>query len=70
MAKLYGKLQGSNGTATRMGSDTIHSKLETWEHSIQTVLKANGDYEVSIGNKTYANKGIAVGNLEKDTAKD
>ena len=51
MAALYGKLQGSRGEVTRLGSKSsgIRSKLETWEGSVTTVLEANGKGRTSPG---------------------
>lgn len=64
MAALYGRLQGSRGEVTRMGTRDIFSKLETWHGSIQTTLKADGSYYVYIGDKSFPRTLIAEGKID------
>jgi hypothetical protein len=49
MAALYGRLQGSRQEDTRTGHDEIHSRLETWEGSIETQLHAEGNVNDYVG---------------------
>lgn len=64
MANLLGRIQGSRGEATRLGSSTITSKLETWNGSITTTLHKDGTFTVSIGAKTSTGREIVQGNVD------
>jgi hypothetical protein len=63
MAALYGRLQGSRQEDTRTGHDEIHSRLETWEGSMETQLHAEGSFRVYVGEKYSPRHLIAEGNV-------
>jgi len=53
MANLIGYVQGDRGSAHRVGSKIIDSRLQTWEGRVYTWLDNKGEVKVQIsGNIT------------------
>jgi hypothetical protein len=67
MAALYGRLQGDRGEVTRLGHTEIQATLETWVGEVRVGLEANGDFVVTVGDKSGGNSNMAVhGNVGDD----
>jgi len=48
MANLRGTLQGSRGMTSRLGHETITSRLNTWDGAISMTLLKDGSFNVVI----------------------
>jgi hypothetical protein len=68
MANLIGYMQGNRGETSRLGSNEIHSQLETWQGAIHVSLDKDGNYSVRIGEKGYANRLVVEGNVNNKTS--
>lgn len=67
MARTYGRLWGGRGEVTRTGGmEGVGSKLETWNGSIRTVLRGDGEYWVHIGSKSNPSTLVVRGNVDSD----
>ncbi len=66
MAALIGKVSGSRGIASRLGtvSSGISSRLETWNGGITTSLEADGSFTIRIGDKESTGTIVAYGNVD------
>ena len=68
MANLYGTIQGSRGAATRTGSRSIRSTVETWEGIVSVDLDGDGNYIVRTSGKYGERSRIVLeGNVNDDS---
>ncbi len=65
MANLIGYLQGTRGRVSRLGSQDIEARLETWEGAITVRLDKDGQFTVSVGPKRSTGRTIATGNVDR-----
>lgn len=69
MAKFYGSIQGNKGVATRVGSSSIKSSVQSWDGSLISSMSYVGDklmleLSVSKGSASYG-KTIFYGTFEE-----
>ena len=60
MAALMGSVQGNRGEATRLGSDRIVAKLETWGGNVRVIMERDGSYTVFESKDSKSGFGAAV----------
>jgi hypothetical protein len=65
MAPLYARLTGDpwRNQVTRVGHESVESRLETWNGAILTVLYRDGTYQVYTGEKNDPRTLVASGNV-------
>jgi hypothetical protein len=66
MAPLFGRLFGDphRKQVTRVGHESVESRMETWSGGVRTVLFRDGSYRVFVGGKYDANNVAWGGKVE------